>query len=122
MRERVVDEGVGARDERRSACASMLSTPNWAKNRPTFTSRPRPTVREVRLGVELHRVDAVGVRLAVVGGELAVEQAAGDGEAVVDAGQDRVGAEAEGRRRGRWCPPAARTRSQCCWRRNSLAR
>src|SRR5205807_10288143 len=49
------------------------------------------------LGVELDRVDAVDIGLAVASRQLIVEDAAGQGEAVVDSGQDPVRAEAKGR-------------------------
>src|SRR5207245_1061546 len=55
---------------------------------------------EVSLGVELNRIDTVAIGLAVVGGKLAVEQAARERKAVIAARQDRVTAEAEGRLAG----------------------
>src|SRR5260370_25542701 len=52
---------------------------------------------KISLTIKLDGIDAVDVGQPVALGQLAVEDASGQSKAVIDSGQNRVGAEAEGR-------------------------
>src|SRR5260370_31373151 len=96
MREGIVDERIGMRQQSIAGGIFRFET-NLREEMSDFDAHPLSDRRKISLAVELDRVNAVEVRFPVVGRQLTAKEPAGDGEAIIDAGKNRIAAEAPAR-------------------------